>query len=209
MNNRCVLLLSPRPAEPPLNLLDDLDNILVGQVVFSAHFLRLVLHGHSPNPGVLELSHQTTVDSVGELRDCWSLRVQNNRSGVIRNLPLGLRVNTNHHGVGPDAFQQLVEIPLLAATQRNDVRQLDQQFQLNEQQLEKRVPGTNNEHTYFFERNGIDLVQNVQSGHVNALDFGQSVLNHINEIVHSRVDAEREVSTANTVLLEITAQRSA
>jgi hypothetical protein len=80
----------------------------------STHLLRLMLDATSPDPGVLELRQDLFVDSVAEVFDGGRGGVQHHRGAVVRDLSLGLGVDSNHVCGLPDPLHELLQVPLVA-----------------------------------------------------------------------------------------------
>jgi hypothetical protein len=73
-----------------------------------------MLDATSPDPGVLELRQDLFVDSVAEVFDGGRGGVQHHRGAVVRDLSLGLGVDSNHVCGLPDPLHQLLQVPLVA-----------------------------------------------------------------------------------------------
>lgn len=83
--------------------LDYLHDIFIIEYMIFTDPLRLMLHRRTPHPGVLELIHDASMDTITELFHTWTVQVQNDRRRIIRNLTLGLRVTVGMQQHGRNA----------------------------------------------------------------------------------------------------------
>eukprot|EP00968_Pinguiococcus_pyrenoidosus_P000367 scaffold24_cov245-Pinguiococcus_pyrenoidosus.AAC.19 len=72
------------------------------------HSLRLVLDRSSPDPSILELGEDPSVNAVAERRHGGTAIVEHDGRGEVRDLPLRLRVDPDHAAVVPDHLHEAV-----------------------------------------------------------------------------------------------------
>mmetsp|Transcript_39723 Transcript_39723/g.73231 ORF Transcript_39723/g.73231 Transcript_39723/m.73231 type:complete len:201 (-) Transcript_39723:272-874(-) len=112
-------------------LLANLNDILIHKDVVLSAPLRLVLGRPPPDKGVRKFIDESSVQPVAELFDGGvSLRMQNDRFLVIRDLSLWLRVDSEHVATRPNLLHQLLQIPLMLRRYRNIIRHLVQNVKL-------------------------------------------------------------------------------
>mmetsp|Transcript_5228 Transcript_5228/g.22235 ORF Transcript_5228/g.22235 Transcript_5228/m.22235 type:complete len:389 (-) Transcript_5228:61-1227(-) len=169
----------PRPGarRPSAVVLDNLHHVLVVEEVVLAHLLRLVLDRGAPHPGELVLLDEGAVDAVAEVGDAGLAGVQDDGAVKVGDLALGLGVDAQHLAVLPNALLELVEVPGGAGADGDKVPVGAEQLDLGEGQ-------------------GVDLVENVDDGHVHG-----AVADSVNDLVHGAVgEADLDVGVGNLVL---------
>mmetsp|Transcript_12242 Transcript_12242/g.28726 ORF Transcript_12242/g.28726 Transcript_12242/m.28726 type:complete len:246 (-) Transcript_12242:285-1022(-) len=160
------------------NFLNDLNDILVCEHVSLANFLRLMFDRGAPDPGVEVILHYVSVEAVAKVLHRWSGRVKHHWLLVVRDLALGLGVDSHHLEVVPDLLHEHVDVPLVEAGDGHVVRHLVDDVQLLDGQL-------------------VDLVHHVQRRHVLAV-----VVDHVDELVRVVVPAQDDVRRGDAELLE-------
>mmetsp|Transcript_73961 Transcript_73961/g.147047 ORF Transcript_73961/g.147047 Transcript_73961/m.147047 type:complete len:205 (+) Transcript_73961:194-808(+) len=163
----------------PLNLLDDLDDILVLEHMRLADAPRVVLHRGAPHPAVLEVIDQCPMDLFAKHLDRRRLRPsQDDWRRVVRHLALRLSVHARHPQVLKDHVHQAVEVPLVMRRDRAVVRH-------------------SVEHVELLHGDRVDLVERIHAWHVDAI-----ALDDINELVGRGVAVDAHVSREDAILLE-------
>ena len=157
--------------------LDDLDDVFVHEDVLLADPLRLVSDGGAPDPGVFEERHDALVDAVAELLDGGLFRVKDDGLVVVGDLAARLGVDAHHVALLPDLVGELVDVPVVARGDGAVVLHLVNNVQL-------------------FDRDGVDLVHDVQAGRVRALPVAT-----VDEAVDRAVLAQDAVRADDAVLL--------
>lgn len=136
-----------------------------------------VLDTDSPDLGMLKFGKKTLVNLLTEIFDGRVLPHHDNRSIVVRNLSFGLGVDPHQVQVVPGSLQKLIKIPFVESGNGNVVRNTVQNVE-------------------FFHRDLIDLIQHVQTGHVDSVSFDD-----VDNVIDGGVGVEVDVGIEDLVLL--------
>jgi len=117
------------------------------------------------------------MDSLTEITHRTGLTGDNDRGLVVGNLSLGLGVDSNEIKVLPNLLHQLVEVPFILRTDRHIMGEFIKQVKL-------------------LNGDGIDLVEDIDAGHINAIS-----LNNINQVIHCVIISEDDIAVSNFVLV--------
>ena len=94
------------------NVFHDLHDIFVHENVVFTNGLRVELGGETPHEGVSEVLQEALMNCVTEVGNR-SASLDNDGSFLIRDLTLGLGVDTNHFGMIPNHLEQNIKVPLM------------------------------------------------------------------------------------------------
>ena len=140
--------------------------------------LGVVFDTGAPDLGAAELLGERLVDSVTEVEHA-ALGARNNDGRiVVRDLSLGLCVDSDQVQVVPDLGHQVVKVPFVLSTDGHVVRELVEQVKL-------------------LNRDSVNLVEDIDAWDIDAIAF-----NDIDKVIHGVVFLELNVAVGNPVLVQ-------
>mmetsp|Transcript_24820 Transcript_24820/g.42020 ORF Transcript_24820/g.42020 Transcript_24820/m.42020 type:complete len:208 (-) Transcript_24820:596-1219(-) len=159
-----------------LDLLHKLYNIFIAEHMIFSTLHRLMFDRTAPHPGVLQLGKNSFVQSVAKVFNGRGRIVQHHRRAIVRNLSLGLGIDSHHASLLPNVLHQFLKIPAVMSRDWYVMGHLINDVKLLYRQL-------------------IDLVQHVEGWDIATISF-----QHINKLINSGITPANDVGTHNAVL---------
>ena len=128
--------------------------------------------------GESELFSQGLMDSIAEVQNRAFTTGNNHGCLVVRNLSLGLGVNTDEIQIVPNSFHQFVEVPLVLSADGHVMREFVKQIEL-------------------FDGDGVNLVENIDARDIDAVAFDD-----VDEVIHGVVLLKVDVAVGDFVLVQ-------
>ena len=132
----------------------------------------------APNLGAAQLLSEGLVNSVTEVHHAALGAGNNDGRLVVRDLALGLCVDSDQVQVVPNLGHQIVEVPFVLSADRDVMRELVKQVEL-------------------LNRDSVNLVEDVDAWDVDAIAFDD-----IDKVIHGTVFLELDVSVGDFVLVK-------
>merc|ERR1712200_205977 len=155
--------------------LDNLNDVFILHDVTKTNSLGAKLGTGSPDKSILAVVCQSPVNRVTSVLDCYSA-AQNDSVRKVWGLTGLLSVHPNKSQFFPQHLQQVVQVELHFTGDHN-------------------VALPSGQPVYFFKRNLVNLVINVQAGHINPV-----IHDNINKLVHADILSEENLRVVDLVL---------